>query len=161
VLLLGAMIYCYSVLADRQLRLDNTYLRKLEVERELSTMEEDASRIALLDDWNQAGIVWLDGVYYLTARFPEPETIRLTSLIGDPLSHSPTTRRAPKPPARSGTTTEEEQDKAVAKLSLVGIMTEDFKVVDTLNQRFVDDNHYGVDPKIAGPNTGADRARFP
>src|SRR5262249_52222316 len=103
----------------------------------------------------------LDELYDLTARFPDPDTIRLTSLIGDPQSRTtPNKRVAKPPPLRNGTTTEDEQDKYVAKLSLMGITTDDDKVIDTLMKRFVEDSHSGVDPKFPSPNTGADRTRF-
>src|SRR5439155_2278023 len=60
VLLLGGVYYGYGQLADKQRQYDNVALRKQSVERQLTALAEDEKRIALLDDWSQAGIVWLD-----------------------------------------------------------------------------------------------------
>jgi hypothetical protein len=158
--LVGAIVYGSSQLAERQLRLDNANLQKLNVDSQLTLLEEDANRIALLDDWNQEGIVWLDELYDLTHRFPDTESIRLTSLIGEPIPHTAQTKR-PVKPVRSGNATEEEQDRSVAKLSLSGVTAADDTAIDDLNKRFVDDGHYHVDPKQTSSNTSADKNLFP
>src|SRR5262249_24178535 len=50
-------------------------------------------------------------------------------------------------------------NKQVAKLTLNGITTE-IQAVKTLNERFVSDGHYHVDPKQTSRNTGPERGRF-
>jgi Tfp pilus assembly PilM family ATPase len=154
-LLIGTMIYSYSQLNDKQQRVDSLYLRKVDLEKKLAGLEEDDKRIALLEDWNQSGIVWLDELYDLTVRFPDTETIRLTSLRGDPVTHT-----APKtiiqPADALGRNT---ASKQVAKLTLNGI-TAQVQAVKTLNDRFVDDAHYHVDAKQTSRNTGPERGRF-
>ena len=155
VLLIGTMIYSYSELAKKQEELDTLFLRKTDLEKKLTQLEDDDKRIALLEDWNQSGIIWLDELYDLTARFPDTETIRLTSLRGDPVTHT-----APKSISQtSDALGHSAAKKQVAKLTLNGITTA-AQVVKTLNERFVADGHYGVDPKQTSRNTGPERGRF-
>lgn len=158
--LVGTVVYCGGVLAEKQRQLDLASLRETNVKRQLSLLEEDANRIALLDEWNQAGIVWLDELYDLTARFPDTETIRLTSLTGDPKTRTTGTKRPVRPAPRNGNAAEEDQDKSVAKLTLVGVTTEEDQAIKALMKRFDEDKHYAVEPKSTSTNTGADRTRF-
>ncbi len=157
VFLLGGMYYGYGQLADKQRQYDNIALRKQTVERKLTELAEDEKRIALLDDWSQSGIVWLDELYDLTARFPDMESIRLTSLTGDQVAHAT--------PTRTTTPTSDQlnpnaSNKYVAKLTLNGTTTGDDQAVNDLLKRFVEDGHYYVDPKQTSQNTGSDRQRF-
>jgi Tfp pilus assembly PilM family ATPase len=155
VLLVGTMIYSYGQLADKQQQRDGLYLRKVDLEKKLAALEEDDKRIALLDDWHQSGIVWLDELYDLTARFPDTETVRLTSLRGDPITHT-----TPKSITQaSDALAHNPTNRQVAKLTLNGITTE-AQAVKTLNDRFVGDGHYHVDPKQTSRNTGPERGRF-
>ena len=45
-------------------------------------------------------------------------------------------------------------------MTLKGITTEDPKPVKELQERFVEDGHYMVEPKFMARNTGPDRTRF-
>ena len=155
--LLGAVFYGYGQLSDKQREYENLLLRKQRVERQLTELGEDEKRIALLDDWNQAGVVWLDELYDLTDRFPDTERIRLTSLTGDQLAHVTPTR----PAATTGDPLNPSaQNKYVAKLTLNGTTTGDDRTVDDLLRHFVEDGHYDVGPPQTSQNTGSDRARF-
>jgi hypothetical protein len=156
-LLLG-VFYCYGLLADKQKRFEEVNTRKRTLETELAKMEEDDKRIALVEDWVQSGLVWLDELYDLTSRFPDPETIRLTSLTGDPVTRTAQAKpAAPTADAANQTPT----PKYVAKLALQGITTSDDRAVKELTKRFVEDNHYKVDAAPTDQNTGVDKARFP
>jgi Tfp pilus assembly PilM family ATPase len=159
VLLLGAVGYCSVLLADKQQQVDHASLHKTQLDRDLTVLEEDWNRIAALDEWNQGGIVWLDELYDLTSRFPDTESIRLISLAGAPVTRTTQIKRAAKPPP-GVKTSDEDQSKAVAKLTLNGITTEDPRAVKSLQERFVADGHYMVEPKLQARNTGADRTRF-
>jgi hypothetical protein len=159
--LVGSFVLCYGLLADKQRLVAEARILRDKVDGQLTLLAEDANRIALLDEWNQAGIVWLDELYDLTARFPDPETIRLTSLAGDPVTRSSAQIKRAARPVRNGNGNEEDQDMSVAKLALNGVTTEDDKAVDALNNRFVQDGHYHVAPKQTDPNTGTDKALFP
>src|SRR5207245_9795167 len=141
VFLLAAVVYGYVQLADKQCEYDNLFLRKQRVERQLTELAEDEKRIALLDDWNQSGVVWLDELYDLTDRFPDTERIRLTSLTGNQLTHITPTR----PAATTGDPLNASaQNKYVAKLTLNGTTTGDDRTVDDLLRHFVEDGHYDV-----------------
>jgi Tfp pilus assembly PilM family ATPase len=159
ILVLGAVGYCSVLLAEKQHQLDAVSARKSQLERDLTVLEEEGNRIASLDDWNREGIVWLDELYDLTARFPDTDTIRLTAFTGAPLTHNTPAKRNTKPSPGSKAS-EEDENKRVAQLTLNGITTEDRQAVTALQERFVQDGHYGVDPKFTTRNTGPDRTRF-
>ncbi|HLJ93244.1 MAG TPA: hypothetical protein VKU02_08650 [Gemmataceae bacterium] len=157
VFLLGGVFYCYGRLAEKRQEYENMSLRKMGVERQLAALSEDEKRIAQLDDWTQSGIIWLDELYDLTARFPDTDSIRLTSLTGDQLTHITPTKTAT--PGGDSLNTGA-QNKYVAKLTLNGTTTGDDQAVNDLLKRFVEDGHYYVDPKQTSQNAGPDRARF-
>jgi hypothetical protein len=82
-------------------------------------------------------------------------------MTGEPVAHSVQNKRLVKP-ARTGNGSEDEPpDRSVAKLSLSGVTSADDTAIDDLNKRFVDDQHYHVDPKQTTANTAADKAVFP
>ncbi len=141
VLFLGAVGFGYSQLAERDRKLETLFLQKMELDRQLIPIEEEAKRIKALDDWAQSEIVWLEELHDLTARFPDLNTIRLTGLTGNPL-----TRGA--------------KDKHVAKMTLTGITTDDYKAIEALMKRLVEERYYDVDAKKVNRNTGVDRFRF-
>jgi Tfp pilus assembly PilM family ATPase len=143
-LLLGGVFFCYNQLAAKDRELENLFLRKTNLEQQLTHAEEDAKRIEALDDWQQSGIVWLDEFYDLTDRFPDIENLRLMSLTGDPQTRT-------------------KQNKYAAKMSLTGISTEDPQAMNALMRQLVQDGHYLVGPKQVSPNrgqSGPERFRF-
>src|SRR5213596_1766985 len=128
-----AVFYCYGLLADKKQQLESAILHKTNVDLQLQLLQEDANRIASLDDWNQAGVVWLDELYDLTARFPDTDTIRLTSMTGNPITHTvPTRPAAPTGDPASAIP----QINPVAKLSLNGITTGDDRAINDLLKHF-------------------------
>jgi Tfp pilus assembly PilM family ATPase len=141
VLLVGAIFFCYSRLAAKDSELEALFVQKTSLERRLLQVEEDAVRIKALDEWTQAGIVWLDEIYDLTERFPDDDSIRLTLLTGDPL-----TRTA--------------QNRYVAKMAVKGITIEDLTGLNHLMHELVRDGHYRVLPKEVSPNRGGGQDRF-
>ena len=79
------MGYSSLLLAKKQQEIDYASNEKTRLDHDLTMLEEDWNRIEALDDWNRGGIVWLDEFYDLTSRFPDTDSIRLTSLAGAPL----------------------------------------------------------------------------
>lgn len=95
-----------------------------------------------LDEWTGSEIDWLDELYDLTDRFPNPNNVRLVQFTGDPMTHTA-------------------KNAHVARLTLKGIMNNDYQALNQLESRLVNDGHYRVEPKVLGRNTAADRFRFP
>jgi hypothetical protein len=85
---------------------------------------------------------WLDELYDLTDRFPEGNSLRLTYLAGEPLTHTA-------------------KETHVARMTIKGIAAADYKEVDALIAGLRQDGHYRVEPKILGRNLSIDRFRFP
>jgi Tfp pilus assembly PilM family ATPase/Tfp pilus assembly protein PilN len=139
--LIAGVVYCYTKLADRDRRLDALVMAKLSLDKQLLQIDEDAKRIKAIDDWTQADVVWLDELYDLTERFPDPNGIRLTMFVGDPLTLSA-------------------KDKHVARMSLKGI-TQNYENVNALMDRLGEENlYYRVDAAAVAQNTITDRIRF-
>jgi Tfp pilus assembly PilM family ATPase len=136
VLLLGLSGWCYSQLADHDRELNELSLQNADLDRQLSAIEVDAAHLKAIGEWTDGEIVWLDELYDLTERFPSTPNLRLTELIGIPLS-------------RTG------KDKHIANLTLGGIATED-AVALTLNTRLNEDSrYYRVPyPDLTNNNTG-------
>lgn len=144
VLLVGAAGFCYTKLAEKDREFATLFLEKGNLDRELVQLEEDAKRIKALDDVRQTSVVLLDEFYDLTDRFPEPNNIRLVQFLADPIQR-----------------TAKDKDKHVARITLKGLTTDDYKDVTTLISRLVEDGHYRVDPKQLQRNqSGLERFRF-
>ncbi len=117
-----------------------------ELDAELVGYEENARKIKALGDWNDHAVVWLDELYDLTDRFPEPggNALRLTQFNAGVVERAPNSK-----------------DKHIAKIALKGITGEDYRPVDLLVSRLVEDKYYRVDPKKLSRNTGPDRFTYP
>jgi hypothetical protein len=115
-------------------------LKNAELDSELTLAEQDAKRIKALGDWNDHAIVWLDELYDLTERFPDPDknSVRLSRLTAEHVDRG-------------------SKDKRVAKISLLGVTGDDHKPVDQLISKYVEDGLYRVDPKRLTRNAGPER----
>src|SRR5262249_20935490 len=121
----------------------NLAIRNHNLDTKLVQIEEEAKRIAALDEWSQKEIVWLDELYDLADRFPNINTIRLTGLDGVP--QTPTGK-----------------DHHVARMLLKGITTRDLKALDALMRQLEEDqDYYNVGAKNSVPNRTRDGFRFP
>lgn len=112
-----------------------------DLDRLKATLEEDARRARAIKEWHDSSIVWLDEVYDLTHRFPDPDTsrVRLSQLTADVVDRGPGAK-----------------EKKVARMSLKGVTGDDHKPVDHLVSRLVQDGHYHPDPKKIERNSGPD-----
>lgn len=144
VLLAGAGLYGYAQLSNRDQQLSALQDEKTDLDRQLARLEEESKRLKVADDWARSGVVWLDELYDLTERFPDADSLRLVQFTGDPHTRGP-------------------KDPHVAGLTLKGMAASDYRALDGLMSRLVEDRHYAVGPKQLGRNTigGADRFRFP
>jgi hypothetical protein len=101
-----------------------------------------------LREWTESETVWLDELYDLTDRFPDPASMRLILLNGQPLPHSA-----------------KDKDKHTGRLILKGMTTPDTRgTLDVLISRLMQEPYYRVDRSVSQRNTGTagrDRQLFP
>ncbi|MBL8798423.1 MAG: hypothetical protein JNM56_31300, partial [Planctomycetia bacterium] len=131
----------YSELSTRDRELEGLLVTKAELDRQLTQLRDEEKRIKVVGDWVNGEVVWLDELYDLTARFPDPKNLRLTQLAAQPL-----TRAA--------------NNKYTARITLKGITTDNFEPVDQLIAAAGADGQYRVSAKQIGVNTGIERQRF-
>jgi Tfp pilus assembly PilM family ATPase len=143
--LLLAIGYGYAQLERQNKQIELLQLEKTSLDRQLVDIEEEAKRIKALEDWTQTEVVWLDELYDLADRIPDTGQLRLVQLTAEPLSLTAKGKNAPR---------------QVARLSLKGITTDNYQLVDSLIGELVADGHYRVEPKQVKRNTGVDRVRF-
>jgi hypothetical protein len=142
ILVLGTAIGGYSMISDRDRELKALNLVKVGLDGQLQQLQEDERHILAVNEWTKERIIWLDELYDLTDRFPDPNSVRLIHLAADPLTHTA-------------------KDDHVARITLEGIATDDPKELDSFLAHLRADGHYGVDPKVVGPNLlRVDRFRF-
>lgn len=122
------------------------FAENAELDRELATYDESARRIKAVTDWTDRSVVWLDELYDMTDRFPEPSrnALRLTQFSGGVVERPPNSK-----------------DKHVAKITLKGVSGEDYRPVDQLVSRLAEEPYYRPDPKKLSRNTGPDRFIYP
>jgi Tfp pilus assembly PilM family ATPase len=138
VLVVGTAAFCLAKLAEKDQRYGDLFAEKTALDSRLVQLEEDAKRIDALDAWAKSGVVWLDELYDLTDCFPDTRSIQLINLTGVPRTHTG-------------------KDNHVAKMSLRGITTEDYKLIEALMNQLGLETHYRLDAKQVNPNTGPGR----
>jgi hypothetical protein len=114
---------------------------------DLAKLEPDAKRSDEVRKWTDSGVIWLDELYDLAAKFPDLTKLRLTQLTADPIPIPPNA----KPNAR----------QYVARVSIEGLTTEDSRALSQLMSELAKEPTYKVEAK----NTkmlqfGADRRNF-
>jgi Tfp pilus assembly PilM family ATPase len=134
--------YGFIQLDRRDQLLQSLVDEKAGLDTQLAGLGDEIKYARALDEWTSSEIVWLDELYDLTDRFPNPNNVRLVQFTGDPMTK--TTKNA-----------------HVARLVLKGIMNNDYQALNQLESRLVNDGHYRVEPKVLARNTAADRFRFP
>jgi hypothetical protein len=117
------------------------------LDRDLSLLKKDADKIKVLGDWNDQSIVWLDVLYDVGARFPDPDKdqIRLSMLSASVLDRAPNSK-----------------DPHAGRITLKGVMGNDHKPLDQFVQRLSEDGNFNTPgyPAI-GSNRGPEaRAGF-
>jgi len=117
--------------------------QKNDLETQLHAFDADAKRIKALDDWSATEVNWLDELYDMTARVPDINKLRITSL---------STVVIEKPGSK---------DKLVAAINLKGVTTTDPVPVDKLMAELRKEESYRQPPKNLKPNTLVERQRFP
>jgi len=133
-LLLGGVVYCYMQLSALGRDIGKQMVENAKATEMLSTLEEDAKKFKALNDWDRKGVVFLDELYDVTEKFPDPSTLQLTSLVATPRDDA--------------------KDKKVARIKLEGIMRGDAKNVNRLIDLLGQDAHRRPDAMATNPNSG-------
>jgi len=105
-----------------------------ELDSQLQAAEEDDKRIKAIGAWVDQNVIWLDEIYDLTDRFPDPdvEKVRLESLSANVVE-------------RSTNAKDKDKQQHAGYLTLEGVCN-DYQPIDTLVARFHRDG-YGPSPK--------------
>jgi Tfp pilus assembly PilM family ATPase len=141
-ILAAIFTYGFIQLDRRDQLLKGLVEEKAGLDSQLAGLADEIKYARALDEWTSSEIVWLDELYDLTDRFPNPNNVRLAQFTGDPMTHTA-------------------KNAHVARITLKGIMNNDYQALNQLESRLVNDGHYRVEPKVLGRNTAADRFRFP
>ncbi|MFO0930338.1 MAG: hypothetical protein U0736_25475 [Gemmataceae bacterium] len=127
-LFLGVIVLGQVLNASWSTQLAELEEQKTEVEAKLLTTRENAKRLKAIDDWDN--LVWLDELYDLTARIPDVNQLRLTSISTEPLARNPKSR-------------------AVARVTIKGTLlgrSSPRKPLDELVSQFNKDGFYSAEP---------------
>lgn len=103
--------------------------QKMQLEEDLRGMEDGGKRVKAVRDWEEKGVNWLDEIYDLTVRFPDPAKTEVRTLTCAPVD------------AGKGS-----KLKYVAEMRL-DIFTDSVQDVDMLATHMSQDHHYSVAPK--------------
>jgi hypothetical protein len=138
---LGALAFLEVSKLNKQVLAQRARNRNLDAT--LAGMEEDEKRIKALEAWNAQNIDWLDELYDLSDRIPDPDKnmVRLSSFAGDVVERSAGSK-----------------EKHTARISLKGVVADDYKPIDRMTNGFAEDG-YRPDPKHLQQNRGPDRVR--
>jgi Tfp pilus assembly PilM family ATPase len=104
-------------------------MQKNELDDDLRNLEESVRRVKAVREWNDKGVNWLDELYDLTARFPDPKGTEVTVLIGQRL---------------------DSKNAAAAKYAAdleLQVSTEGSDFINDLVKQMAQDKHYSVGAK--------------
>lgn len=117
--------------ASWQRQLDQVEADRQEVEKTLNEKRAYAKTLKSIDDWDT--VVWLDELYELTRKIPDVNTLRITSITGEPM-------------ARTG------KSKVAARATIKGKLvggSGNREPVDKLVEAFGKEGYYTLDaPKV-------------
>jgi hypothetical protein len=137
VLVVGGLIAGLVIADQKKNAVAALLTQKLQLEEDLRNMEDGGKRVKAVREWEDKGVNWLDELYDLTYRFPDPANTEVRTLVCGPLE-----------PAKGS------KLKYVADMRL-DIFTDAVKDVDMLATHMSQDHHYSVSPKISyGPTQG-------
>jgi hypothetical protein len=135
---------------DQQIKAKTATNRELD--EQLKAFEDDDKRVKAIGAWADQDVVWLDELYDLTDRFPDPdkENVRLTTFTGDVVERLPNAKEKDK-----------DKEKHVAKMSLKGVSGEDDRPLDHMMDAFRADRFYGLpNPPQRVQNRQPDRRTY-
>jgi hypothetical protein len=134
---------------DKQVKAQQA--RNSDLDKQLAAFQEDETRVKAISAWADQDVIWLDELYDLTDRFPDPDKdqVRLATFTGDVVERLPNAKDKDK-----------DKDKHVAKISLKGVSGREDGPVDRMLDAFRADHYYRFPSAIQrSPNRGPDRLR--
>jgi Tfp pilus assembly PilM family ATPase len=135
-LAIGTLAFIELNRLDRQVK--EQVARNKKWDEALLIAEEDAKRVKAISAWTDQNVVWLDELYDLTDRFPEPDTAQLRMVeIAANLVDRPANAK-------------EKEKHHTGSLYLKGVSGDDNAPVDQLVARFRSDG-YDTTPKHMEP----------
>ncbi|HZT83103.1 MAG TPA: hypothetical protein VFA26_22940 [Gemmataceae bacterium] len=139
----GALAFMELSKLDKRVKAQ-TALNK-DVDKTLQDLEEDDKRIKAISAWTDQNVNWLDELYDLSERFPDPDkaNVRLTQLSGSLVE-------------RVAKDKDKDKSQNVAQMSLKGVCSDDAKPIDSLLAHFAADG-YSTSPKHVAPNRSTGR----
>jgi hypothetical protein len=133
-LLIAAVVYCYTRLSALDDNVKMQANRNADLDQLLVKLEEDGKKYKALSDWDRKGIVVLDELYDVTEKFPETSSIQLTRFAVSPR--------------------DEAKDKHAARITLEGILADDSKLVNRLEDGLRLDPHRRIESTKIDGNMG-------
>jgi hypothetical protein len=141
-LVIGGLGFGYVRLMNKQAEFARLVKEKVELDKDLKTLEEDNKRVVALKEWDETRINWLEEFYDTTARFPDINNARLEQFRAEPLA------------VQKGA-----KQKYVARMFLK-IQTDDDKLMNALQGAMTADKKYHNLKKDIKSTAGGFRGGF-
>ncbi|VTS06170.1 type IV pilus biogenesis protein PilM [Tuwongella immobilis] len=141
-IVIGAVAWSFSTRVGLDRQIAELTDQKLQLDRELASLEQQGKRIKALDEWNNRSVVWLDEMYNLATHIKDVDKTRVQQFLGEPL---PVTKNS--------------DSKYVARMTLK-VLTEDSRLVESMVASMVQDPHLRVAPKEPRGSTGIRSGRL-
>lgn len=137
ILIVGGLLLGLFIVNQKQSREQSLAKQKAELEEDLKKLDDVQRRVKAVKDWEDKGVNWLDELYDLTARFPDPTKIEVVQLLGTPYDGK------------------NAKTKHVAQMELkVATTADSVKSVDELINRIaLDQKHFSVGAKQTSRNS--------
>jgi len=141
-LVIGGLGFGYVRLMNKQAEFARLVKNKVDLDKDLKTLEEDDKRIKALKEWDETRVNWLEEFYDTTARFPDINNARLEQFRAEPLA------------VQKGA-----KQKYVARMYMK-IQTDDDKLMNALQGAMTADKKYHNLKKDIKSTTGGFRGGF-
>lgn len=136
-LLFGGLAIGRFVVSEKGDKVAKMQMEKNELDDEIHKLDDSSKRVKGVKDWEEHGINWLDELYDLTARFPDPNSTEVVEL----------TTASIKQAAKS-------TSKYSAEMRL-DLRTKESKQVDELRSFIHWDKHYSIGATESKGNVGS------
>jgi hypothetical protein len=135
-LLIGGLAIGWLYASQKERAVVSLRTQKSNLEEEIKKLDDSAKRVKAVKDWEAKNINWLDELFDLTARFPDPNNTEVVQLIGKPLEAAKNSKQ-----------------KHVAEIEMQ-INTSNGGNVDGLAINMAHDRHYTVAAKTSKGSAG-------
>jgi Tfp pilus assembly PilM family ATPase len=129
-LLVGAIAFGRWKVADKDTEIERLTAAINDAEEETKRLDPAWKEYKAVADWQNSGVNWLDELYDLTARFPDPKDTRLDLFVGQPVDQQ-----------QGAAAKNSKEPKHAAKLDLT-VSTLSHDAVMSLNDSLRNDRYY-------------------